>query len=119
MPILWGQAYEEDNTFYWCTEHIPHFNGSKIAVPVPVVAYPDMLNADPYVPFILVTKNHANILYKNNDIDNHEIRKITCLHFESELKYHRADEQSQKIKSGIFQSQRFFEQLMEDYDQYY
>jgi hypothetical protein len=119
MPIVWGQAYEEDNIYYWCTENIPFFNGSKIAVPVQVIEY-DSEQKIPYFPLLLITIGHDNILYRIEEIFEYTIDKVACLHFKSELKYHdEALEQSKKINSGIFQPQVFFNQLMEDYDKYF
>jgi hypothetical protein len=114
MAVMWGQAYEEDGQFYWCTKHIPHFNGSKIAIPVPVKEYD---KGNPYIPDLLFTKHHEDNLYKYNDINFHDIRRVTCLHFNSELQ--EAIEQRENPKTDTNDPQKFFEQLMEDYDLYY
>jgi hypothetical protein len=116
MPIIWGQAYETDGQFYWCTNNIPHLRGRKIAVPVPVIAYGK--GDDPYVPFLLITINHDNILYKYKELQKHQITQVSCLHFNLEL-WEAFVKSQKKIKSDIFQPQKLFEELMENYDLYY
>jgi hypothetical protein len=90
-------------------------NGSKIAVPVPVEAYGE--RAIPYIPIFLLTLDHDDVLYKFSDNDNFEIPQVTCLHFKSELR--ETLQRSRKSESDIPQPQKFFDQLMENYDLYY